>query len=167
MSRVLSLLESLTVAVSIALICAMVVTTGAQVVSRYLLTTPLMWTEETGRHLMIWMVFLSASVIYRRGQHISIDLLGSRMSPRGQAALGLALTLIVGFFFYLMVHYGWELVSRTMSQKSSALRYPMGYAYAALPTSGLLMLLYAAENAVKHFRAVVAPAKADVPGISA
>ena len=146
MTPVTSLLERATLIVSVVLLCGMVFTTGAQVVSRYVLDLPLVWTEETGRHLMIWMVFLAASLVYRRGQHISIDLLGDRFGPRGKAVLGIMITLALAFFFFLMVRYGWELTTSTMNQRSSALRYPMGYAYAALPVSGALMLLYAVEK---------------------
>lgn len=157
MRAAMTLLERATMVVAIALLCAMVVTTGSQVVSRYLLNIPLVWTEELGRHLMIWMVFLASTIIYRRKQHISIDLLGDRMSPRGRAILGLVITLVLAFFFVLMVQYGWELTTRTMTQRSSAMRYPMGYAYAALPVSGVLLLLYAAENAVSDVAAIVNP----------
>ena len=167
MGRLMNLIESLTVGLAVLLLIAMVVTTGAQVASRYLLDIPLVWTEETGRHLMIWMVFLAAAVIYRRGQHISIDLLGQSLPPRGQAILALAVTIILGIFFYLMVHYGWELTNRTMVQRSSALRYPMGYAYAALPVSGALMLLFAVENVIKQVAAVARPPARDAEGASA
>jgi TRAP-type transport system small permease protein len=84
----MTFLERATVAVALLLLVAMVFTTGAQVVSRYVLNLPLVWTEETGRHLMIWMVFLSSTVVYRRRQHIAIDLIGNRLrtarSRRGE-----------------------------------------------------------------------------------
>lgn len=155
MTTAMAFLERTTLLVTLALLCAMVVTTGAQVVSRYLLDLPLVWTEETGRHLMIWMVFLASTVVYRRGQHISIDLLGTQLGPRGRAALGIVVTLLLAFFFFLMIRYGWDLTSRTMNQRSSALRYPMGYVYASLPAGGVLLLLYATENLVRQVRTMV------------
>ncbi len=148
----MTFLERATVVVALLLLVGMVFTTGAQVVSRYLLDLPLVWTEETGRHLMIWMVFLSSTVVYRRRQHIAIDLIGGRWGPRGRAVTGIIVTLMLAFFFFLMVRYGWELTSKTMNQRSSALRYPMGYAYAALPVGGALLLLYAAENLWRDVR---------------
>jgi TRAP-type transport system small permease protein len=152
MTAVMTLLERTTVAVALLLLVAMVFTTGAQVASRYVLNLPLVWTEETGRHLMIWMVFLSSTVVYRRRQHIAIDLIGNRLGPRGRAAASIFVTLVLALFFGLMVRYGWELTARTMGQRSSALRYPMGYAYAALPVGGALLLLYAIENVVRNLR---------------
>ncbi len=155
MAAAMTLLERTTLTLTLLLLCAMVLTTGAQVVSRYLLDLPLIWTEETGRHLMIWMVFLASTVVYRRGQHIAIDLFGGRLGPRGRAVIGIAITLLLALFFFLMIRYGWELASRTMNQRSSALRYPMGYAYAALPVGGVLLLLYAIENFVGYVRSLL------------
>lgn len=152
MTAVMTVLERATVAVALLLLVAMVFTTGAQVASRYVFDLPLVWTEETGRHLMIWMVFLSSTVVYRRRQHIAIDLIGSRLGPRGRAVASIFVTLVLAFFFVLMVRYGWELTTRTMGQRSSALRYPMGYAYAALPVGGALLLLYAVESVVRDLR---------------
>jgi TRAP-type transport system small permease protein len=163
MAAAMTILERITLALTLLLLCAMVFTTGAQVASRYLLDLPLVWTEETGRHLMIWMVFLSSTVVYRRGQHIAIDLFGERLGPRGRAVIGIAITLLLAFFFFLMVRYGWELSSRTMNQRSSALRYPMGYAYAALPVGGGLLLLYALENLVGHVRVLLRRDPPDPP----
>ena len=148
----MTLLERATVVAALLLLVGMVFTTGAQVVSRYLLDLPLVWTEETGRHLMIWMVFLSSTVVYRRRQHIAIDLIGGRLGPRGRAVASIVVTLLLAFFFFLMVRYGWELTTKTMNQRSSALRYPMGYAYAALPVGGALLLLYAVENLWRDVR---------------
>ena len=155
MAAAMGFLERTTLIVTLILLCGMVFTTGAQVASRYLLDLPLIWTEETGRHLMIWMVFLASTVVYRRKQHISIDLFGARLGPRGRAVVGIVITLLLALFFSLMIRYGWELTTRTMVQRSSALRYPMGYAYAALPVGGVLLLLYAIENLIGHLRALV------------
>jgi TRAP-type transport system small permease protein len=155
MRAALTFLERATVVAALLLLVGMVFTTGAQVVSRYLLDIPLVWTEETGRHLMIWMVFLSSTVVYRRRQHIAIDLIGGRFGPRGRALAGLVVTLLLAFFFFLMVRYGWELTSKTMNQRSSALRYPMGYAYASLPVGGALLLIYAAENVWRDLRTLL------------
>jgi C4-dicarboxylate transporter, DctM subunit len=50
-----------------------------------------------------------------------------------------------------------------MGQRSSALRYPMGYAYAALPVGGALLLLYAIENVCARSAPLLSPRPA-APG---
>ncbi|BAS27942.1 TRAP transporter small permease [Limnochorda pilosa] len=128
---------------------AMVVLIGAQVLARYLFNQPLHWTEELARHLMVWMFFLAAVVALRRGAHLSIDLLPEKLPPAGRLALRLVTAALLAYFFYLMARHGWELTLRTMRQRASALQYPMGYVYAALPVSGLLMFAVNLENALR------------------
>lgn len=125
----------------IGLLAIMVGAIGSQVVARYVFNQALYWTEELGRHLMIWMVFLASVLCMRRGYHLSITLLAQRLRPRAGALLRLAVAVVMAVFLFLMVVYGWSLAQRTMVQRSSALHYPMGYVYAALPVSGLLMLV--------------------------
>jgi TRAP-type C4-dicarboxylate transport system permease small subunit len=49
----------------------------------------------------------------------------------------------------MMFIHGWTLAQKTMVQRSSAIRYPMGYVYAALPVGGLLMLAVNLEMILK------------------
>jgi len=49
----------------------------------------------------------------------------------------------------MMIVHGWTLTQKTMVQRSSALHYPMGYVYASLPVSGLLMFIVNLEVLVK------------------
>lgn len=149
MTRTLDWLERLLMFMLVLVLVAMVSFISMQVVNRYLFGQPLVWTEEVSRHLMIWLVFLGAALVYRRGAHVSITLLPERLPPTGRMLVQLLTAVILGLFFCLMTIYGWELVERTMPQRTSALRYPMGYAYAALPVSGALMLLFTLEHIVR------------------
>ena len=131
------------------LLLVMVGAIGSQVVARYVFNQALYWTEELGRHVMIWMVFLASVLCLRRGYHLSITLLTQRLGPRVQAALQIVATLAMGVFFALMVLKGWTLAQKTLVQRASALHYPMGWVYASLPASGFLMFLVNLELLAK------------------
>lgn len=133
----------------IALLISMVAAIGSQVIARYVFNQALYWTEELGRHMMIWMVFLGSVLCLRNGFHLSITLLSQQLKPQGRVVLQIVVSVILGFFFYLMIVHGWTLVQKTMVQRSSAIHYPMGYVYAALPVSGLLMFVVNFEMIIK------------------
>jgi TRAP-type C4-dicarboxylate transport system permease small subunit len=76
-------------------------------------------------------------------------LLKERLKPDKQALMQLVGALILAYFFYMMVVHGWTLTQKTMVQRSSALHYPMGYVYASLPVSGLLMFIVNLEVMIK------------------
>ncbi len=141
MTRAMDWLEALIRWTVVGLLAVMVIAIGSQVFARYLFHQSLYWTEELGRHVMVWMVFLASVICVRRGSHLSITLLKEKVKPDKQALMTLVGSVILAYFFYMMVVHGWSLTLKTMVQRSSALHYPMGYVYASLPVSGLLMFI--------------------------
>jgi len=133
----------------VALLAVMVAAIGSQVFARYIFQQSLYWTEELGRHVMVWMIFLASVLCVRRGFHLSITLIKERLSRNKQALLQLLGAIVLAYFFYMMIVHGWTLTQKTMVQRSSALHYPMGYVYASLPVSGLLMFIVNLEVMIK------------------
>jgi TRAP-type transport system small permease protein len=148
MTKTFDLLDRLLCGVVIMALAAMVVLIASQVAARYLVGIPLYWSEELARHLMIWMFFLGSVIALRRGAHLGIDILVQKMGVRPRAVIQSIVALMLAAFFILMIWQGIELTSRTMVQRASALRYPMGYVYAAVPVSGFLMLMVVFERLV-------------------
>ena len=149
MIRCMDMLEALIRWTVVGLLAVMVVAIGSQVFARYLFHQSLYWTEELGRHVMVWMIFLASVLCVRRGFHLSITLLKERLKPDKQALMQLVGAIVLAYFFYMMVVHGWTLTQKTMVQRSSAIHYPMGYVYAALPVSGLLMFIVNLEVMIK------------------
>ena len=69
--------------VAVALFAALFLTVLLQVFTRYVLGTPLTWTEEIARYLLIWTTFVAAAYVSARRLHISVDLLVSKLGERG------------------------------------------------------------------------------------
>lgn len=149
MTRAMDWLEALIRWTVVLMLAVMVASIGSQVFARYLFHQSLYWTEELGRHVMVWMIFLASVICVRRGHHLSITLLKERVKPHKQALMQLVGAVILAYFFYMMVVHGWSLTQKTMVQRSSALHYPMGYVYAALPVSGLLMFIVNLEVLIR------------------
>lgn len=149
MTRFIDILEVMIRWTVVLLLIIMVAAIGSQVFARYLFHQSLYWTEELGRHVMIWMVFLASVLCVRKGHHLSITLMQQRLKPENRAVVQIIGGIILAFFFYLMFVHGWTLSQKTMVQRSSAIHYPMGFVYAALPVSGLLMFVVNLEIIVK------------------
>jgi TRAP-type transport system small permease protein len=149
MTRFLDMLEIIIRWTVVFLLVIMVVAIGSQVFARYIFQQSLYWTEELGRHVMIWMIFLASVLCVRRGLHLSITLLQQKLKPEKQLVMQIIGSVVLAFFFSWMVVHGWTLTQKTMVQRSSAIHYPMGLVYAALPVSGLLMFIATVEIMVK------------------
>ena len=60
----------------------------AGVIWRYVLDNPLVWTDELAEMLFLWLVSLGAVIALRRGEHMRMTVVVSRLPPGLQRFLG-------------------------------------------------------------------------------
>ena len=116
-----------------------------QVFSRYILGGSFSWTEEFARFSLIWMTIVGAAYLNAKKEHLSMDFLYQKFSePNKRKASILVEVFIFLFALMVMVIGGINLVYTTLhlEQLSGTLRIPLGYVYAILPFSGLLIMCY-------------------------
>ncbi|MGB3618789.1 MAG: TRAP transporter small permease, partial [Catalinimonas sp.] len=126
-----------------------------QVASRDLVGRPSAFTDELARYLLVWLGLLGAAYATGQRLHLAIDLVPRSAGPVGQRRLNLIInTVVILFALTVMVIGGVNLVYITLylEQNSPALNVPLGYVYAALPLSGLLILFYSVYNLLHHAR---------------
>jgi TRAP-type C4-dicarboxylate transport system permease small subunit len=123
------------------LMAFLVVVVVASVVFRYILLSPLSWSEEVGRYVMIWLGFLAASIAMRQGLHVGVDFVVQWVRPGVAAWLrGLARGATAGFLLIVM-GYGFFLVTNLWDQWSPVMGIRMTWPYLAIPVGSLLMLI--------------------------
>jgi TRAP-type C4-dicarboxylate transport system permease small subunit len=118
------------------------------VVMRYAFNRPPAWVDDAVGFLLVLIVMLAAAQVLRRGEHIGVDLLTTRLSPRGQrwaqawaalAALAASLVLVAN---------GWStaMLSRSLGIVAEGnVEIPVYWVQLALPLGGLMMALAALE----------------------
>lgn len=106
-----------------------------QVIMRYFLRDPFVWSEELARYLLVWTAMLGVSLAVREGRHIKVDLLPTMLSPRFQWFFDLCAHLGVLIFCALMIWFGVPLIERLarIGQPSPALEIPMWIIYTSVP----------------------------------
>ena len=80
-------------------VLVMVFAAGWQVVARYILSAPPVWTEELARRAMIWAGMLGASAAFRAG--LDPNLFPQAVQIRGMLGQGLAVIRAVGAMIFL------------------------------------------------------------------
>jgi TRAP-type C4-dicarboxylate transport system permease small subunit len=128
------------------LMAAMVASVVWQVLSRYLFVVPAAWTEELARFLLIWIGMLGAAYAYRLGSHLGIDLLSAKLEGKSKVLLLRVIHLSCLLFAgAVLVAGGGSLVAMTweLKQYSAAIGLPIAFVYAVIPTSGLLICVFA------------------------
>jgi len=141
LAGVTALLDRIACGVCVALFAAILLTMVLQVAFRYVLATPLTWTEELARYLYIWACWLGAPVALRRGNHIAIAFVSDRL-PRGLARI-IALVTQAAALVFLTQHtiQGSILMVKSHSVEAITLPIPWSAIYVAAPISAVLMIL--------------------------
>ena len=133
----------------IALMIIMVFDVVWQVISRYLINSPSTFTDELAGFLLIWLGLLGAAYATGKGQHLSIEILPSKLSVKNRQRLDIFINvLVILFSLSVMIIGGVNLVYLTfiLQQKSASLNIPLGYIYCAVPLSGAFIVIYGASN---------------------
>ena len=120
----------------------MVFATLFQVISRYIFKSPLFWTEETGRYLLVWISFLGATTALKRNMHVAVNFFLNFFSEKIRSKLELLGKIFILFFLAFTIKGGLILSKINIHQLSPALRIPMFWPYVVIPLSAIIMFIH-------------------------
>ncbi|MHC4192288.1 MAG: TRAP transporter small permease [Planctomycetota bacterium] len=141
------------------LVTILIISTTLQVLTRFVIRRPLIWTEEVSRFSFVWMVFLGASLgVYYR-EHFMLEFILERLTTRWRARINLILHVAVSSMAVLLTVVGYEYAIKGLTEVSPATRMQMFWIYLAIPVSGVLMLTYLVEQAPGVIKPLIAPGK--------
>jgi TRAP-type C4-dicarboxylate transport system permease small subunit len=120
-----------------------------QVASRYIMKSPSSYTDELAGYLLIWVGLLGAAYVAGKREHLAIDLLIQKSSPKRKFKLEIIISAVIIIFAITVLIIGgsWLVYTRFyLSVKSSALGMPLGIVYLVLPLSGILITYFDIDN---------------------
>ena len=139
LNRVLVTLETYAAGGLVITVCAVVL---LQVLMRYLVAQPNPWSEEVSRFAFIWVSLLGASLAVEHRAHFGFDQVTQKLAPRAQRAVETFAGGVVLVFALVLIGTGIALMHLTMGERSAALNLPIALVYAAVPVSGVLMVIH-------------------------
>ena len=131
--------------VCITLLAGIFVIMVLQVTCRYMLGSPLVWSEELARYLYIWTCYLGASIALRRGNHIAITLFVDRLPAKLARGIAVFWHVVAFLFLVELAIQGAILTARSHTLIAITVPLPWSLIYLAVPTSAVLMMLETAE----------------------
>ena len=129
-----------------ALVAAMTLTSFLQVVCRYVLNSPLVWSEELARYLFVWIGLVGAGAAVRTGAHFGLDLLYRGLPARARPWVGAVASGVMAVFAATLLVQGVLETAQASLQWASSLPFRMHWAYAAVPVGSVLMLWHLAAR---------------------
>ena len=119
------------------------------VIARYIFHWSLDWSDEISVYAVIWAVFFGISALIKVDEHVRVDLLINKFSPKRQnilhfyhTLLGLAFICVVAWGGYLMVQKAYQ----TGITSESYLKFKMYLPYLVMPFGGLLLVFRMVER---------------------
>jgi len=128
---------------SIAMVVLTLVT-AAGVIMRYVVKSPILWQEEVQAFCQIWMIFLGASVAFRAGSIVAIEMVVESLPEKAQRIVGYVVDMIVLFVLsFLMVksHAYIQQVFGQSGRPTPILRIPYTLIYGVAPYGCALMMI--------------------------
>ena len=136
----------------IAAFALMITVTFAQVVSRYVLLSPLPWSEELARYCFVWIVFLGATLGLERGVHIGVDILTMLLPITLQRWLVRLNEVLIVAFTVVIIVASLPVLDANRLQFSPALGIQMARVYLAIPLGMAVMVVLTLGKLADGFR---------------
>ncbi|HUL38605.1 MAG TPA: TRAP transporter small permease subunit, partial [Thermodesulfobacteriota bacterium] len=92
------------------LVVALAVVVFLQVFNRFVLKTPLAWSEELAMLLFQWVSFLGAAVGVKRMRHFGIELIVKKMPEKVRHKIELFIPFLMGIVAFIMITEGIKLI---------------------------------------------------------
>lgn len=165
----LDLVAKLNGLVATLLFVALTAVVALQVLTRFVLHLPFIWSEEAARFLFFWVALLGAAMSVKARRHFVLDVSGA--AKRGEREIGwvdLVPDACVLAFSLLLLVEGIGYVGVGWLRTASNSQVNMGLVYAAIPVFAGLSALYAAGNLAADIGALLGggpegPASAPAP----
>ncbi|WP_152351608.1 TRAP transporter small permease [Brachybacterium subflavum] len=145
-------LRALTV-LSVALFSILVLVVMWQVVSRQVLQHPSTWSTTVAQYLFVWLSLFAIALVFGERGHVAVDVVATRLpAPARRTVLVLVQLAILVFALLALVWGGMRGVLISWDQVIPGIPLSVGQMYLALPVSGLLIALFALDDAVAAAR---------------
>ncbi|HSP57169.1 MAG TPA: TRAP transporter small permease [Halomonas sp.] len=145
------------------ILLALIVSVSANVIGRSLLNHSLPWADELARMLFIWMIFIGAAAAFVRYEHIAVDILVRKLSPRGAHMLYLLQHLIIAGLMGVMIWGGGVVVAKA-SGRTAILGVPWNLINASVVICAVFILAVALWRAWQSLRLIRFPDTHSSPG---
>lgn len=141
-SNIADVADKITKVLVVLLLAAMVAIITWEVICRYVLKIPMVWTEQLASYTMVWLAFMSAAIAFRQGAHIGMTLLSSRFSGWLEKLVTILSHLLILIFLVFLVWWGIIHTADVRGQSSPVVfNISMMWPYLALPLGAVLMII--------------------------
>jgi TRAP-type C4-dicarboxylate transport system permease small subunit len=130
--------------------------TCAEVLMRYFLNQPIIWSVQATEYTLAFSTFLAAPWVLKKGAHVSIDVMVKLFNPRRQLIINIAISIFAAVLSLIIAWYGttttFDYAQRNMFMVDKAVRLPGAPLICVLPIGFLLLCIQFSKQAYRYLR---------------
>jgi len=134
------------------IVVALAIVVFLQVFNRFVLKTPLAWSEDLAMLLFQWISFLGAAIGVKRMRHFGIELVVKKLPERIRHKIELLVPVIIGVVALTMITEGLKLINVNRYRIYSSMDLSYLWTFLSIPVSGCLILFYVIWHEVCRWR---------------
>jgi len=123
-----------------------------QVFNRFVLQTPLAWSEDLAMLLYQWVVFVGAALGVKRMRHFGIELVVRQFPEHWRHRIELVSPVVMLIVAVVMVVQGYNVLTLNMNRIYSTMNLSYTWAFLPIPLGGLLIIVYLIQVEVHRWR---------------
>ncbi|USD43159.1 TRAP transporter small permease [Vibrio sp. SCSIO 43135] len=136
--KILSNLEEI---ITVPLMAALLAVLTWQIVTRWLLDSPSLWSEELARVLFMYMSLIGCAMAIKRNEHVNITFFSDKLPEKLRLLLVLTLELAVLVSIFAIIYLGYQHVQRTAFFELITLGISSKWMNYSLPLGGAFMVV--------------------------
>lgn len=146
LNKILEILGTITLGI-------MTVLVVYQVITRYVFNAPSPFSEALSQYLFVWMIMFGSAYVYGSREHLTIDLLKDKFSPKLNMIVEvIANVCLFAFILLVCVYGGWKYTASQVNRIDPSLHISMAILYTSVPFTGVITLYYAVYNCISSIR---------------
>ena len=134
------------------MVVALAVIVFVQVFNRFVLQTPLAWSEDLAMLLFQWVVFLGAALGVSRMRHFGIELVVRQLPEWMRHRVELLTPVVMAIVAAVMIIQGWAILSINRNRIFATMDLSYTWAFLPIPLSGALILFYLIQVEINRWR---------------
>ena len=90
----------------ILLLSAIVVIISISIFTRFIMFTPLNFSDSLATYLLVWLSFLGVGLAFREGEHISVDMFVNKLKGKGKKTVLIVSDVLISVFLIVIIYNG-------------------------------------------------------------
>jgi TRAP-type mannitol/chloroaromatic compound transport system permease small subunit len=140
------------------LIPGMMIVLIYEVVARYVFQNPTIWAYDTAIFMFGYCGLLAGAYVHKLNEHVNVDIILVRLSPRTKAILDSIVSLLFFFFIILLIIHSWETAKTSLifNERGHSEWAPfIGHFKLMIPIGAFLLFLQGIANWIRSlYRAI-------------